>query len=212
MASQDFVPIIDREYASWLQNFTLRCVENAKDLGLTPEEITELESLVSSFRSVYGNVLLTKSTLNGLVAEKNSLQDSAAKFVRQLTRKIKANTEVPPNILGSLGVKKDVESGPVSVVKGLTVVAGSSGTNTLKWKRGSNTYGTIFMIEGSENGVDGWYTIDATSKISYEHENQVPGHTLYYRVRSKRAGITSAASPAVVVYPERRLVQEVLAS
>ena len=88
----------------------------------------------------------------------------------------------------------------MTVVTGLTVKGCDDGVNVLKWNRTGNAQGTQFIIEASPNGNTLWDLVDVVTRTDYKHNDQVPGEKQYYRIRSKRAGITSPPSPAVVVY------------
>jgi hypothetical protein len=90
--------------------------------------------------------------------------------------------------------------GPVVVVSGLNITGCDDGVNMLKWDRSGNANGTMFLIESSLNGQTGWELVDVTTKVTYDHIDQIPGQRQFYRIKSKRASTTSPACPPEVVY------------
>lgn len=120
-----------------------------------------------------------------------------------MVRKIQANPSVTSDLKKKLGITaKDTNPSPINPIapKDLLANPNANGTNKLSWDRNGNPQGTIFIIEAQEQPGLPWTFVGTTTKSVYEHTNQTPGKTLYYRVRAQRTDVTSEPSNDAVVY------------
>ena len=200
MGSNDFIPQSDLALGAWLDNFVKKCEIYEAELGLDSETFGEITIAATAFQTKLSDVNATKETLRGQVTGKDVARKSTVSTMRAFAKEFKAIPGIDPEILSALNIIGGGTTGPVTVVTGLTVKGCDDGVNVLKWNRNGNAQGTQFIIESSPNGSTLWELVDVVTRTDYKHTNQVPGERQYYRIRSKRAGITSQPSPAVVVY------------
>jgi hypothetical protein len=200
MGVSDFIPSTDLGLNAWLDNFVKKCEIYEAELGLDSETFGEITIAAADFRTKLSDVNETKETLRGQVTGKDTARKSTVSTMRAFAKEFKAIPGIDPAILSALNIIGGGTVGPVTVVTGLTVKGCDDGVNVLKWNRNGNAQGTQFIIESSPNGSTLWDLVDVVTRTDYKHTNQVPGEKQYYRIRSKRAGITSQPSPAVVVY------------
>lgn len=200
MSDSNFLPGPDQAYESWLDNFVAKCELYETELGLDSETFGEISLAAQTFSTSLTTVEQTKETLKGQVAGKDANRRSSTATVRAFAKQFKAIPGIPPTILNALGIVSTSTATPVVPVTNLTVNGCDDGVNTLKWNRSTNSQGTMFVIESSLTGTGGWDLVDVVTKTSYEHKDQTPGQRQFYRIKSKRANVTSAATPAVVVY------------
>lgn len=201
MEAQDYIPGSDAELRVWLENFVSKCEAYEAELGLDAETLAQITDASADFSTKFYSVNELKETLRGAVAGKDSSRTQAVALIRSLAKQFKAKPNLEPRILKSLNITGSGSVGPVRVITELTVSGNDYGVNTLKWNRNDNSYGTQFIIESSPDGTTFWELVDVVTRTDYKHRNQVPGERKFYRIRSKRAGQTSAACAAVVVYP-----------
>lgn len=202
MAIYDFIPATDLGYKSWLQNFAARCEAYEIELGLTPEQVTLLKTQSSEFGDLCNLAIQKKRELQGVVADKDYSRRVSTETVRAITKQIKGNAAVSPEILGSLGVVQPRTSGPVVPVSKLVVKGTSDGVNSLTWDRNGNAQGTVFLIESRREGSTLWNFVAAVTKTQFKDEDQIPGQTQYYRIKASRSGKTSNPCGEVIIYPQ----------
>ena len=200
MESQDYIPGADLELDAWLENFVQKCELYEGELGLDSGTFGQISTAATNFSTKLSEVNATKETLRGQVTDKDATRKATVAVMRSFAKQFKAIPNLNPGILSALNIVGTGSAGPVTVVTNLTVTGCNDGVNALKWDRNGNAQGTQFIIEASPNGNTLWDLVDVVTRTDYKHLNQVPGERQYYRIRSKRAGITSPPSPAVVVY------------
>lgn len=200
MGNGDFIPGADLELNAWLDNFVQKCELYETELDLDSETFGQISTAATNFSTKLGAVNATKETLRGQVTDKDAERRETVAVMRAFAKQFKSIPGINPGILSALNIVSTGTTGPVTVVTGLTVNGCADGVNVLKWNRNGNAQGTQFIIESSPNGNTLWDLVDVVTRADYKHTGQVPGEKQYYRIRSKRAGITSPPSPAVVVY------------
>lgn len=200
MSQNSFIPSSDPAYKTWLANFAAKCELYENEIGLSSQQILQVQSQASEFGTSYDTVEAMKLELKGEIAGKDEIRQVSTATVRALAKQIKGTPGVTPQILGALGIVSSSTSGPVVPVTDLTVKGCSDGVNMLKWNRNSNVQGTLFLIESRLEGSSSWNLVSAVSKASYNDLNQIPGQTQYYRIKSVRAGVTSNPCDPAVVY------------
>ena len=200
MSQNDFIPAPDADFNNWLANFAQKVELYEAELELSAQDLFEIQGAQTGFDTDYSALLLAKKALEGSTAAKNESRASSTATARKFAKKFKGIPGISPSVLSALGIVANAPAGPVTVITGLTVNACSDGVNSLKWKRNGNVQGTQFIIEVSPNGNTLWDLVDVVTSTKYDHTGQVPGQRQYYRIKSKRAGMTSVPSPSVVVY------------
>ena len=79
-------------------------------------------------------------------------------------------------------------------------VANADGTNEVKWNRGSNPYGAVFMVEARTVADPVWKQVGAVTGVRFKHTDQMPGVAQSYRVTASRNGAFSVPSQSASVY------------
>lgn len=199
-SSSDFLPKQDLAFQAWLTNFATQALKYESELDLSADDILAINSFVTTFGTDLEIVDETKETLKGHVATKNSDRADISADIRSFARRFKGISGISPGILSALGIVSSSSLGPVVTVNNLVVTGCSTGMNSLSWNRNNNGSGTQFIIESSANGTTNWDLVAVTTRVTYDHKNQVPGVQKFYRVTSTRAGDISNPSQAAVVY------------
>lgn len=198
-----FYPSNDAEFAVWLTNLIKKATVYKTELNLTNDRLSDLQVKLAAFNE---NVALKRQKKDESTAQtalvKNSRTD-LNKDVGSLNNAFKAIDGLPSNIIEELGL--NVGTGNFSPVAPSTpadlVVTGTSdGTNSLKWKRGGNRSGAMFIIEAKVGDSGNWTMIDAVTGVVYKHRNQSPGVKIQYRVKAKRGEFESGYTNTAVIY------------
>lgn len=200
MSNNDFLPREDSQLQNWLDNFITACSNNEEVLGLAAEQIGQITLQINAFDTGMTNVTSTKAAAKSAVTGKNTAKSTISSTVRTYAKQFKADPSIPASVLSELGIVSNAGNGPVVTVTSLTVIGCDDGVNKLKWDRNSNASGTLFIIEYKLQGQANWGIAGAVTKSTFDHVDQVPGQTVYYRVVSTRGGQTSNPTASVVAY------------
>lgn len=187
MPEDDYIPRADKAFRSWLKNLAAKCEIYSTELGITSEQLKQIQDFSEDFHANLSRVTEAKATLAGLVAGKDKTRKNATEFSRSLARQVKSLPNLPQKIPADLGVLQPSSQTQLATVSGLIVTGYSNGVNALKWKRGENAKGTIFLIEYRYSENSPWQFADAVTRTDYRHSDQIPGRTVFYRVTAKRA-------------------------
>jgi hypothetical protein len=139
---------------------------------------------------------------DGRIADPKSLP-GCVRCYRFLTDTFSTNYAVIDEASGLNGVTSNmngderITANSLSVQSPTGVVATPRSTvrNTIYW---NNKFATLWKLEVSDNGTDGWTTLIAETSQSYFHHNIGAANTTkYYRVTAMGNGTTSAPSSVV---------------
>lgn len=90
----NFIPRKDSLYDTWLANFTNFVTTTGPSLGLTPEQIAEMEAANLAWRATYDNNLSTHQTARMATQTKDMERQDSEFIARQLARIISANPDL----------------------------------------------------------------------------------------------------------------------
>ena len=200
MSTNDYIPSNDLIYKQWLANFAAKCEVYEAATGLTEPQILAMQSQSAIFSATMTDLEAAKLALKSATQAKDTDRKTSSAMARTLAKQIKGAPGMTDAILADLGILASATAGPVVTVTGLDVTGCDDGVNKLKWDRTGNAPGTMFLIETSFDGLTGWELVDVTTKVTYDHVDQIPGQRQFYRIKSKRASTTSPACPPEVVY------------
>ncbi len=201
----DYLPSNEFELLAWLQNFNTVAAANLAALGFVAGDLTPSTAGTTSYSTALSDSVAKKDAAKSSVSAKNSQKSVVVDVVRNLARRVQAHSGVPDSLKLSLGLP--VYNTPATPVTpqapaSLVVSGTEDGINTLKWKSNGNKPGTMYMIEARGSDTAPWVFINATTKTSFEHTDQIPGVKMSYRVRSKRAAGESQYSNVATVYDQ----------
>jgi hypothetical protein len=146
---------------------------------------------------------LTEDKLSALNTEIKELRDETNKIASQINAQVKSDPTITNSTIEQLGfnVNDSVATNTTpNVPLDLVVTGTSDGINTLKWSRNNNTQGTMFVIEARIGDTANYVMINAVTKSTFDHTNQIPGVKIHYRVKAKRGNLESGYSNVAVVY------------
>ena len=179
--------------------------ENIATLGITKTIITNLTTLKTALATDLNNATAKQVEAKAATKKKNISKTNTIKEVRVNVKQIQAKPGVPDNLKAQLGItvpgSQPAPQVPLPPAE-LTALAESNGTNTLKWNRSGNPSNTVFVIECRHAVNLPWQIAGTTTKTTFEHQNQVPGFTLFYQVKAQRNQLLSPPSNEAVVYVE----------
>jgi hypothetical protein len=196
----DFLPSEEAQLQIWYNNFVQKCEKHETVLDLNAQEFLEISSASADLTTELNAVKDAQTTYRSAVAGKNTVKSNSIATARSFARQFKANPNVPQSVLQDLGIVANNTNNPVTMVTGLTAVGCDNGVNSLKWNRNGNSAGTQFIVEYSIGNQTNWKFAGAPTRSEFDHENQIPGTFIWYRVTATRANNYSVPCPAVSVY------------
>jgi hypothetical protein len=213
MPNKDYLPTKDTDLQAWTQNFLAVANANLAPLGLIAGDITPVTTDKTNFDTAITNNNTKQAEAKAATQQKNTVKTNMSTKIRVLVRKIQANPAVLPQLKAQLGINiGDTIPTPLVPQQPTELVANpsASGVNKLQWNRNGNPFGTTFIIESQENIGLPWVFAGTTSKATFEHNGQIPGKMLFYRVKAQRNEQLSESSNVAVVYAAGAPVPPVL--
>lgn len=198
--ANDFLPSEEAQLQIWYNNFVQKCEKHEVVLDLDAEEFLEISNASTGLATELNAVKEAQTTYRSAVSEKNAVKSNSIAIARAYAKQFKANPNVSQSILQDLGVVATTTNNPVTMVTNLTAVGCDNGVNSLKWSRNGNNPGTQFIVEYSIGNQTNWKFSGAPTRAEFDHENQIPGTFIWYRVTATRANNYSVPCPAVSVY------------
>jgi len=203
MPSNDYLPSNDTDLAGWTQNFLTVANANLVTLGLIAGDVTPVSTEKSTFDAAITSNIAKQAEAKAATQKKSTVKTSLNSKIRVLVRKIQANPAVPPELKAQLGINVgDAIPSSIMPQQPLDLMANpsASGVNKLQWNRNGNPFGTVFIIETQDKATSPWAFAGTTTKATFDHNGQIPGRTLFYRVIAQRNDTLSQPSEVVVVY------------
>lgn len=201
MSQNDFLPSEDTQLKAWLENFATTCAKYEDDLGLNTQSLAIITGASTAFNNGMTGIETARAISKAATTTKNEAKTSASVMARSYAREFKANPAIPANILSELQIVTNSNVTPVTTVTGVDVMGCDDGVNKLTWNRTGNAPTTSFIIEYKFAGNGPWILAGVVTKAKFNHTNQTPGTTVFYRITSSRAGVNSTPSVPVVAYP-----------
>lgn len=200
MATGDYLPDGETQFAAWFDNFTTQCEKFEAELGLNVTTLGVITGLNTTYDNKLAEAVTAKEDAKAATTGKNIARKNATQTIRSYANQWKSNPAIDPTILSALGIVAPSQSGPVTMVTNLNVTGCGDGINKLTWSRNGNAQGTSFIIESRVQGTAAWVFTASTTKASFSHTNQIPGVQVWYRIISTRAGVNAGPCPQVSVY------------
>lgn len=202
MATSDYLPTKEGDLVPWTENFVTIANANLALIGLVATDITTLRTKQTDFSTGLNNAIAKQAEAKAATDNKNIKKSALTDNIRMLARQIQAKPGVPDNLKVQLGIKNaNIPPSPsVPLIPiDLTLETISGGITRLKWGRGGNSQGTIFVVEASEKPDINFIIIDSTTKTTLDTSFNASAVATYFRVRAKKNDQTSDPSNVVMV-------------
>jgi len=89
----DFIPRPDPAFNDWFQKYQLYLVAHAAELGLTPAEALDVQTLKINWSLAYSNHLAAHDAAKAAAETKDEKRETAEEGIRKYTKKIQARPE-----------------------------------------------------------------------------------------------------------------------
>lgn len=184
------------------QQFKTGFTSHYTDLGFEAPDLDNIIAAATDFNASLVASDAAKAAALNAVEFKNKKRDSSTEVFRDYVARIKTNPAATPAILTALGITPASSyAGPVVPPVELSASPEANGTCKLKWKRSTNSKGTLWLIESSDASGT-WTSLATSTRTNYTDTSASPGVLKSYRVRAQRKGITSAPTASATIYDE----------
>lgn len=194
----------DSTFAVLLGVFAARCAELQEELGLSPEELLEIQDAAESNRKGLQRWVHAVGQAQAAQVQKQKRQRAARAVVSKYAKIFRADERIPDSVLGGLMVAPHNPTRPkcpVHEVSELTASADGQGFVTLRWKANGNKPRTTYQIQKRCALSGEWTLLGSTSKTKFSHRAE-PGVCISFRVVATRADRSSLPSGSVVLWSD----------
>ena len=188
----------------WFEQRLAAWVANAEAIGLTPAQVTQLQSEIAAARVSYNSAQQARADSKSATVTFYANSDIMSEDGRDLIKTIKAYAETTgdPNVYALANVPPPAEptpAGPPDTPTNVTGVINSDGAVELKWN-GTLASRTFFEVLRKIEGETTWTVIDSIGAKSFLDATVPFGTTsVQYRVRAKRGEFTSPANDPITI-------------
>lgn len=192
----------DSEYLAWYTAFCDTAVARAAELGLTPEELAELNAARDEVDARLLAAMQAKLAARAAVTEKNEARAAAHRLASLFSKRFNAMNSVPDSALVALGLppRGGRPGNPLRPPTELVVTTDGSGINKLRWNRNGNIRTVFFTVERFDDPDTGWQILGFCERPRYHDDTSAAGRPAGYRVITNRNGEQSSPSNEAIVY------------
>lgn len=202
MIKKDYIPSKEGDIVPWTENFITVANANLSTLGLVAADITAVTTKKNEYSTKLNNAIAKQAESKAATEAKNIAKQQLVTNIRVLAKQIQAKPEVPNNLKEQLGLNvpdlTPTSSIPVPPIE-LSANISTTGLAKIKWNRNGNIFGTVFLIEFSNNYSTGWQIIGSTTKTTYETPLLEPSGSNYIRVKAQKGELTSDPSNVIIL-------------
>jgi hypothetical protein len=100
----DFIPKSDPAFEAWFGNFLTYAVANAAALGLSPAQLTEIQSAKTAWSLAYSDLIAAKNAFQAAAETKDEKRAEGEKVIRRQTGILQARPETTDAQREGLGI------------------------------------------------------------------------------------------------------------
>lgn len=178
----------DSTFAVLLGVFAARCAELQDELGLSPEDLLEIQAAAESNREGLQRWVHAMGQAQAAQVQKQERQRAARAVVSKYAKIFRADEKIPDSVLGGLRLAPREPArpkSPVHEVVGLVATSDGQGLVKLKWKANGNKPRTQYLVEVRHSPSERWTFLGLTTRTRFEHQATV-GVYIGFRVIAHR--------------------------
>ena len=171
--------------------------------GVATATVDGLGIVTTQLAAANAAVVAARAAYRAAVDAREAKRGACAISLAGIARTVYANAAVSPSMVSALGLSP--RSGSRTRVTpqsplGLVAEPSANGTVRLRWARGGNPEGVVFLVEAQ--GPDGaWRIEEGTTRAALTLDGFAPGEPAAFRVVATKNGRRSAPSGAATIYP-----------
>lgn len=175
---------------------------SAASYGVSTTQATNLDGDNTNFGTSLTNVTAKKAAAKAAVQGKDAYRAELLDSISVIANVIYNNPAVTDEMIAALGLQPRAKTKSKITPKTpgtLTASPYPDGNVFLKWGRGDNPYGVIYVVETSTDGST-WTQIGSATATKLTVSGYAPGVGTWFRVRATRNGLSSPASNLAPIY------------
>lgn len=192
----------ETQFSTAFQEFAGVCAANAVVLGLSPDEVADIQGEANKVTTKLGEWVAAKGAAANAKSAKNNQFKAGHEYVAQWAKTFRANPVISDDLLYELKLpphNPPKSTTPPVEVENVVAKGNGQGYIKLQWNRAGNTSGTVFVIEYRTSVGSPWQVLDATTRVRFGFQWQV-GDYIGIRVSARRGNLTSQPSAPVVLW------------
>lgn len=174
--------------------------------GLTLEQTEELESAAFKFNTAINDLSAAKQAVRAAAEYQNAARQRLLAALSSCAGTMYINPSITDDLVAAAGFPPH-ETGRTHhsphIPLNLEVMPFVNGRVKLKWKKGANRYGAVYVVE-ARIGDEDWKIITHATRPEVTLSGFEPGQEVWFRVYASRNGQVSVPSQSVVIYPKKR--------
>ncbi len=178
------------------------CTAQRIPLGLSTTQTTALNTAVTNFDSAVTDVTAAKAALKSAVEAQNAARTAVLEALSSCASTIYNNPAVTDTMIASAGYEpRDTNRAKQNPFTPTDLIATpfANGNVELKWNKGQNTYGSVYVIE-ARFGEGDWAVVYQTTRVKATISGFNPGELAWFRVSAVRNEESSIPTDEVVIY------------
>jgi hypothetical protein len=192
----------ENQFNTAFQEFAGVCATNAAALGLSPDEVADIQLEANKVTTKLGEWVAAKSAAAAAKSSKDTQFEAGHAYVAQWAKTFRANILISDDLLADLKLpphNPPKTTVPPAEVDGVVAKGNGQGYIKLSWNRAGNKSGTVFVIEYRTSVGSPWQVLDATTRARFGFQWQV-GDYIGIRVSARRGNVSSQPSAPVVLW------------
>jgi hypothetical protein len=172
--------------------------------GLTAPQAAALTAATTGFGGSLANVASKRAALAGAVQGKDANRGTLLENISGICVVIYNDPSVSDEKIADLGLQPRATTRtlhPPYTPQTLLATPYATGNVLLKWSRGQNLYGAVYIVETRSETGD-WEQVYSTTRTRITLTGYTPGIPAWFRIKATRNGQTSTPSNESPIYHE----------
>ena len=192
----------ETQFNTAFQEFAGVCATNATPLGLSPDEVADIQLEANKVTTKLGEWVAAKNAAAAAKSSKNTQFQAGHAYVAQWAKTFRANMLISDELLADLQLPPHnppkTTVNPIEV-ENLVAKGNGQGYIKLQWSRSGNKTGTVYVIEYRTSVGAPWQFLDTTTHVRFGFQWQV-GDYIGIRVTARRGNVSSTPSVPSVLW------------
>jgi hypothetical protein len=192
----------DAELQSLANQMDAVLTTSAASYGVSGAQATTFNGASSDFGVALVDVTAKKAALASSVQAKDTDRGELLDNISLIANIVYNNPAVTPAMIAALGLAPRSTTRTLHQPKtpeNLLATPYASGNVLLKWSRGENVYGAVYVIEAKGETGD-WEQVWSTTKTRVTLTDYTPGVPMWFRIRATRNNQISTPSNESPIY------------
>ena len=198
----DYGTLSDAQLQSLANQMDTVLTASAASYGVSGGQATTFNTASGGFATALVDVTAKKAAMASSVQAKEADRLTLLDNISLIANIVYNNPSVTPAMIAALGLAPRSTTRTMHQPKtpvDLMATPYASGNVLLKWSKGENVYGAVYVVEAKGETGD-WEQVWSTTKTRVTLIDYTPGVPMWFRVRATRNGQISTPSNESPIY------------